>query len=63
MSDYHACPRCGRTCKETFSSNHFPIYKCGKCGTHYCNQCARDHICPKCGATAYQQVGKVYAVK
>lgn len=63
MSDYSACPNCGRTTKETLSSNWFPVYKCTKCGEYYCHECgdgAGGQTCPHCGGKTYTQVGKVY---
>jgi len=60
MSDYHACPGCGRRAQNTLSSNWFPVYGCSKCGTKYCKECNRDK-CPKCENTSRNQTGKVYA--
>ena len=28
MADYSSCPNCGRKAEGSFSSNHFPVYKC-----------------------------------
>ena len=53
------CPYCHRKAKKAASSNWFPIHKCKKCGTKYCEE--NGPPCPKCGDRAYVTVDKVYA--
>ncbi len=54
-----ACPWCHRKAEKSMFSNYFPIYKCSKCGTKYCDK--NGPPCPKCGERGRVQVGKVYA--
>ena len=60
MADFKKCPKCGRNAKNSFSSNHFPVYKCTDCGQEYCKECG-GRACPKCGSSKFREVGKVYA--
>ena len=55
-----SCPNCGRRAKKSASSNFFPVYRCGKCNTKYCEECA-GKACPKCGSTSRYDGGKVYS--
>ena len=64
MSDYTSCPRCGHKAENAISSNHFDVFKCGKCGEKYCYKCHGSdggHRCPECGSHDRTHVGKVYA--
>ncbi|HJN77842.1 MAG TPA: hypothetical protein QGF58_28255 [Myxococcota bacterium] len=61
MAHLRACPRCGRTLKNTLLGGaYFPVYTCGKCKTKYCSKCGGSS-CPKCGATARGHYDDVYA--
>ena len=60
MSDYSACPGCGRKAQKAISSSFFPVLKCAKCGHRYCKECGGT-TCPKCGDKNRMEVGKVRA--
>ncbi|MEK6616117.1 MAG: hypothetical protein AABZ32_08415 [Bacteroidota bacterium] len=59
MSDYDACPHCGRKAEESISSNWFPVHTCRECNTKYCEEDGPP--CPECGADDYSDYDKVYA--
>lgn len=60
MSDYSACPHCGRRAEKAMTSNFFPVYRCSKCNTLHCNDCNHGK-CPDCSSSSRNEVGKVYA--
>jgi hypothetical protein len=61
VAQLSACPRCGRTCAETFTSNWFPVYTCLECHEQYCDDCGGGTSCPECGSNDYGDYDKVYA--
>ncbi|MFB3894729.1 MAG: hypothetical protein ACE14V_00345 [bacterium] len=62
MSDYDACPYCGREAKEALSSNWFPLYRCNDCDKLFCHDCGgSNEVCPNCGSEDTQEsVHRVY---
>ncbi len=63
MASYNSCPQCGREAKHGISSNWFPLRRCRKCDTLFCNDCAGSGgACPECRSDDTQtSVHKVYA--
>lgn len=59
MSDYDACPYCGKKAEESVSANWFPVHTCRGCNTKYCEEDGPP--CPECGADDYGDYDKVYA--